>query len=418
MGVCLSARIKAESPANTGSKFESNDGSLSASSKVSSYTAPPTPRSEGEILQSSNLKSFSFNNLKMATRNFRPDSVLGEGGFGSVFKGWIDENSFTAAKPGTGIVLAVKRLNQESYQGHREWLAEVNYLGQLYHPNLVKLIGFCLEDEHRLLVYEFMPRGSLENHLFRRGSYFHPLSWNLRIKVALGAARGLAFLHSAETKVIYRDFKTSNILLDSNYNAKLSDFGLAKDGPTGDKSHVSTRIMGTYGYAAPEYLATGHLTAKSDIYSFGVVLLEMLSGRRAVDKNRPSGEHNLVEWAKPFLVNKRKIFRIIDNRLEGQYSMDGAHKAGILAARCLSTESKLRPNMDEVVKTLEQLPDYNPTGGTQSNGQRMRRRSADDASKAKRAAAAAAAAADAIKAANEARKTVAYPRPSASPLYA
>ncbi|KAI5342540.1 hypothetical protein L3X38_010415 [Prunus dulcis] len=115
-----------------------------------------------------------------------------------------------------------------------------------------------LEDEHRLLVYEFMPRGSLENHLFRRGSYFQPLSWNLRMKVALGAAKGLAFLHSSKTKVIYRDFKTSNILLDSNYNAKLSDFGLAKDGPTGDKSHVSTRVMGTYGYAAPEYLDTGH----------------------------------------------------------------------------------------------------------------------------------------------------------------
>ncbi|BFG34126.1 hypothetical protein CerSpe_204000 [Prunus speciosa] len=415
MGVCLSARIKAESPCNTGvnSKIVSTDGNLSTSSKVSSFSAPPTPRSEGEILQSSNLKSFSFNDLKMATRNFRPDSVLGEGGFGSVFKGWIDENSFTAAKPGTGIVLAVKRLNQESFQGHREWLAEVNYLGQFHHPNLVKLIGFCLEDEHRLLVYEFMPRGSLENHLFRRGSYFQPLSWNLRMKVALGAAKGLAFLHSSETKVIYRDFKTSNILLDSNYNAKLSDFGLAKDGPTGDKSHVSTRVMGTYGYAAPEYLATGHLTAKSDIYSFGVVLLEMLSGRRAVDKNRPSGEHNLVEWAKPFLANRRKIFRIIDNRLEGQYSMDGAYKAASLASRCLSTESKLRPNMDEVVTALEQLQDNEGGQGNASNGQRMRRRSADDAIKAKRAAVD-----DANKAANKSRNTVAYPRPSASPLYA
>ncbi|XP_062018107.1 probable serine/threonine-protein kinase PBL10 isoform X2 [Rosa rugosa] len=254
MGVCWSAQIKAESPLNTGSKFVSTDGSTS--SKVSSFSAPPTPRTEGEILQSTNLRSFSFSDLKLATRNFRPDSVLGEGGFGSVFKGWIDENSFTAAKPGTGIVLAVKRLNQESFQGHREWLAEVNYLGQFHHPNLVKLIGYCLEDEQRLLVYEFMPRGSLENHLFRRGSYFQPLSWTLRMKVALGAAKGLAFLHSAETMVIYRDFKTSNILLDSNYNAKLSDFGLAKDGPTGDKSHVSTRVMGTYGYAAPEYLAT------------------------------------------------------------------------------------------------------------------------------------------------------------------
>ncbi|KAM5583645.1 putative serine/threonine-protein kinase PBL9 [Rosa sericea] len=407
MGVCWSAQIKAESPLNTGSKFVSTDGSTS--SKVSSFSAPPTPRTEGEILQSSNLRSFSFSDLKLATRNFRPDSVLGEGGFGSVFKGWIDENSFTAAKPGTGIVLAVKRLNQESFQGHREWLAEVNYLGQFYHPNLVKLIGYCLEDEQRLLVYEFMPRGSLENHLFRRGSYFQPLSWTLRMKVALGAAKGLAFLHSAETRVIYRDFKTSNILLDSNYNAKLSDFGLAKDGPTGDKSHVSTRVMGTYGYAAPEYLATGHLTAKSDVYSFGVVLLEMLSGRRAVDKNRPSGEHNLVEWAKPFLANKRKIFRVIDNRLEGQYSMDGAYKAATLALRCLSTESKIRPTMDEVVKALEQLQDSNVPTSNQSHAHRMRRRSADDASKARHAS---------IEEANKARNTVAYPRPSASPLYA
>lgn len=407
MGICLSARIKAESPSHTGESSkcvssDMNDVSRS-SSKSSSCSVPPTPRSEGEILQSPNLKSFSYTDLKMATRNFRPDSVLGEGGFGSVFKGWIDENSFTASKPGTGMVIAVKKLNLESFQGHKEWLAEVNYLGQFYHPHLVKLLGYCLEDEHRLLVYEFMPRGSLENHLFRRGSYFQPLSWNLRIKVALDAAKGLAFLHSAETKVIYRDFKTSNILLDSNYNAKLSDFGLAKDGPTGDKSHVSTRVMGTYGYAAPEYLATGHLTARSDIYSFGVVLLEMLSGRRAVDKNRPSGEHSLVEWARPYLANKRKIFRILDSRLEGQYSLDVAYKAANLALRCLSTEPKFRPTMDEVVKELNQLHDSTNgtgnTGGNQATAPRHRRRSVDDVSKGSNTAA------------------VAYPRPSASPLY-
>ncbi|XP_043702219.1 receptor-like cytoplasmic kinase 176 isoform X1 [Telopea speciosissima] len=410
MGACWSARI-AESPLHTGvnSKYGSKEGGdlSGASSKVSSVSVPPTPRSEGEILQSSKVKSFTFSDLKMATRNFRPDSVLGEGGFGSVFKGWIDEHSFTATKPGTGVVIAVKRLNQEGFQGHREWLAEVNYLGQLYHPNLVKLIGYCLEDEHRLLVYEFMPRGSLENHLFRRGSYFQPLSWNLRMKVALGAAKGLEFLHSAEAKVIYRDFKTSNVLLDSNYNAKLSDFGLAKDGPTGDKSHVSTRVMGTYGYAAPEYLATGHLTAKSDVYSFGVVLLEMLSGRRAIDKNRPSGEHNLVEWGKPYLTNKRKFFRVLDTRLEGQYSLSGALKAATLALQCLSTDPKLRPDMDQVVAALEQLQDSKdvsaengnhpnhqsrPTGGPKSRS----RRSANEASNGK----------------------ASYPRPSASPLYA
>ncbi|KAJ7980853.1 Protein kinase [Quillaja saponaria] len=427
MGICLSAIIKVESSSNTGSQIfmlfilcygliqssESSDGNdLSrTSSKVSVVSVPQTQRSEGEILQSSNLKNFSLSNLKMATRNFRPDSVLGEGGFGSVFKGWIDEHSFAAAKPGTGMVIAVKKLNQDGFQGHREWLAEVNYLGQLSHPDLVKLIGYCLEDEHRLLVYEFMPRGSLENHLFRRGSYFQPLSWSLRLKVALGAAKGLAFLHSAETKVIYRDFKTSNILLDSNYTAKLSDFGLAKDGPTGDRSHVSTRVMGTYGYAAPEYLATGHLTAKSDVYSFGVVLLEMLSGRRAVDKNRPSGEHNLVGWAKPYLANKRKIFRILDNRIEGQYSMDEAFKAATLALRCLSIEAKLRPSMDEVVTVLEQLQVPNLTGGTQSNSSnkpRSRRRSADDANSRRNTA---------TDDARSRRNTAAYPRPSASPLY-
>ncbi|KAM7256512.1 hypothetical protein ACFE04_012253 [Oxalis oulophora] len=407
MGICLSAsRIKAESPYNTGvsskhvNSARTDTSSDSNSGKVSSSLTPPTPRSEGDILQSSNVKIFSLADLRTATRNFRPDSVLGEGGFGSVFKGWIDENTLAAAKPGTGTVIAVKRLNPESFQGHQEWLAEVNYLGQLYHHNLVKLIGYCLEDEHRLLVYEFMPRGSLENHLFRRGSYFQPLSWNLRMKVALAAAKGLAFLHSPEIKVIYRDFKASNILLDSNYVAKLSDFGLAKDGPTGDKSHVSTRVMGTYGYAAPEYLATGHLTARSDVYSFGVVLLEMLSGRRAIDKNRPSGEHNLVEWAKPYLANKRKLFRVMDSRLQNQYSMDSAHKAATLALRCISMEPKYRPNMDEVVTTLEQLQDT--AGGTKSqattNGHRVRRRSAEDAYSRK-------------------KSTVAYPRPSDAPLY-
>ncbi|KAL8479070.1 hypothetical protein ACS0TY_030825 [Phlomoides rotata] len=380
MGVCLSARIKAETPLNTGEYVSSSDEN-SDSGKMSSTSVPPTPRTEGEILQSSNLQSFSFSDVKMSTRNFRPDSVLGGGGFGSVFKGWIDENSYTATKPGTGMVIAVKKLQQDSFQGHREWLTEVNYLGHFSHPNLVKLIGYCLEDEHRLLVYEFMPRGSLENHLFRRGSYFQPLSWSLRLKVAHGAAKGLAFLHSSEAKVIYRDFKTSNILLDTDYNAKLSDFGLAKDGPTGDKSHVSTRVMGTYGYAAPEYLATGHLTTKSDVYSFGVVLLEMLSGRRAIDKNRPSGEHKLVEWSKPFLANKRKVFRVMDNRLDGQYSIDVAQNVANLALRCISLEPKFRPKMGEIVKELEQLQDLYNTDSNQKkphDRSRQRRRSAGD----------------------------------------
>ncbi|MBA0666098.1 hypothetical protein Goklo_002549, partial [Gossypium klotzschianum] len=393
--------------AGANSRYGSKNGEEmgGSSSRVSSMSMP---RTEGEILQSSNLKSFNFSELRTATRNFRPDSVLGEGGFGCVFKGWIDEISLTAAKPGTGLVIAVKRLNQEGFQGHQEWLAEINYLGQLHHPNLVKLIGYCLEDDHRLLVYEFMPKGSLENHLFRRNSYFQPLSWNLRMKVALGAAKGLAFLHSDEAKVIYRDFKTSNILLDSNYNAKLSDFGLAKDGPTGGKSHVSTRVMGTYGYAAPEYMATGHLTARSDVYSFGVVLLEMLTGKRAMDKNRPSREHSLVDWAKPYLTSKRKILHVMDSRIESQYTLDAALKAAYLAMQCLSIEPKLRPNMNAVVKALEQLQDSSrdhkgaPRNSSVLNSHQHSRNAHKHQTK------------NANDLGN--RNTNSYPRPAASPL--
>lgn len=396
MGVCWSNKIKAETSSHTG--FNSKNGSAS-NSKASSSSMPVTPRSEGEILQSTKLKSIGFSELKNATRNFRPDSVLGDGGFGSVFKGWIDESSLIATKAGTGMVIAVKRLNQDGIQGHKEWLTEINYLGELHHPNLVKLIGYCLEDDHRLLVYEFMPKGSMENHLFRRSSHFQPLPWSLRMKIALGAARGLAFLHNAETQVIHRDFKSANILLDSNYNAKLSDFGLARDGPTGDKSHVSTRVIGTQGYAAPEYLATGHLTAKSDIYSFGVVLLEMLSGRRAIDKNRPTGEHNLVEWAKPYLRNKRRVFRVIDSRLEAQYSLNRAQKAANLALQCLSIDPKYRPDVNEVVTTLEELQE---TKDMQKSTQKENHVTSHGHS----------------NGAPNASRVTAYPRPSASPLFA
>ncbi|GKU99446.1 hypothetical protein SLEP1_g12298 [Rubroshorea leprosula] len=367
MGNCLASSARVDTSQST--HVTSASGASRISSKTSRSSAPssltipyseksnseclPTPRSEGEILSSPNLKAFSFNELKNATRNFRPDSLLGEGGFGYVFKGWIDGQTFAAARPGSGMVVAVKKLKPEGFQGHKEWLTEVNYLGQLHHPNLVKLIGYCLEGENRLLVYEFMPKGSLENHLFRKGP--QPLSWAIRMKVAVAAARGLSFLHDEKSQVIYRDFKASNILLDGEFNAKLSDFGLAKAGPTGDRTHVSTQVMGTHGYAAPEYVATGRLTAKSDVYSFGVVLLELLSGRRAVDKTKSGVEQNLVDWAKPYLGDKRKLFRIMDTKLGGQYPQKGANTAAILAVRCLSTEPKLRPRMSDVLGILEQL---------------------------------------------------------------
>ncbi|KAM3359307.1 serine/threonine-protein kinase RIPK [Capsicum galapagoense] len=300
----------------------------------------------------SNLHVFTHAQLKVITSDFSSCNFLGEGGFGPVHKGFIDDK----IKPGLGAQpVAVKLLNLEGDQGHMEWLTEVVLLGQLRHPNLVKLIGYCWEDEQRLLVYEYMTRGNLENQLFRRCSTSLP--WQTRMKIALDAAKGLAFLHEEEKPVIYRDFKASNILLDSDYTAKLSDFGLAKDGPEGSDTHVTTRVMGTPGYAAPEYMLTGYLTTRSDVYSFGVVLLELLTGRQAIDKKRPSREQNLVEWAKPFLRNVHKLNRLIDPRLEDQYSTQGAKKVAALAYKCLSQQPKSRPTMSNVVKILEPILD-------------------------------------------------------------
>ncbi|KAM5556415.1 receptor-like cytoplasmic kinase 176 [Rosa sericea] len=327
---------------------------------LQAHNVPSTPQTEGEIL----LKRFLFNELKIATWNFHPDNMVGVGGFGYVFKGWVDGNSSTAAKTGSGMLIAVKTIDQEGFQGQEEWLTEIYYLGRLRHPNLVKLLGYCFEDNHRLLVYEFMPHGSLEIHLYGRDSYLQPLSWTLRMKIALGVAKVLAFLHGTEGKVIHRDVKSSNILLDSTYNAKLSDFGLAKDVPAGDESHVLTRVVGTHGYGAPEYISTGHLSCKSDVYGFGVVMLEMLSGRRVLDNNRPPREHNLVEWAKSYLASKSRALKIFDARIEGQYSVAGALKAANLANRCISAEPEFRPNMNEVVTALEQLQESGDMEGS------------------------------------------------------
>ncbi|KAG9145222.1 hypothetical protein Leryth_008180 [Lithospermum erythrorhizon] len=349
------------------SRGNSNGGVLSVSSssagqsQISVVAASDAVSLDGEILPAANLKEYSFNELKRTTNNFKSDMVLGIGGFGTVYKGWVDENTLAPSKIGSGMVVAIKKLNPDSVQGLAEWQSEVNFLGKLSHPNLVKLLGYCYEEQELLLVYEFMPKGSLENHLFRRSTITEALSWDVRLKIAIGAARGLTFLHSSEKKIIYRDFKASNILLDGNYNAKISDFGLAKQGPSGEKTHVSTRIMGTYGYAAPEYVATGHLYVKSDVYGFGVVLLEMLTGLRALDTRRPSEQLSLVDWLKPQLSHKStrylksKTKTIMDVRMEGQYSSKAALVAVQLTLRCLASEPRNRPSMSEVVEVLEQI---------------------------------------------------------------
>nr|XP_043635516.1 probable serine/threonine-protein kinase PIX13 isoform X2 [Erigeron canadensis] len=329
---------------------------LSRDSQFSAASGGDAVGPDGSILSHPNLRVFSFAELKVATRNFRSDTVLGEGGFGKVYKAWLDDKSNSSSKQN---VVAVKKLNSESMQGLEEWQTEVDFLGRLSHPNLVKLLGYCYEGTELLLVYEFMQKGSLENHLFGRGSTVQPLPWDLRLKISIGAARGLAFLHTSEKQVIYRDFKASNILLDGSYNAKISDFGLAKTGPSASQSHVTTRVMGTYGYAAPEYVSTGHLYVKSDVYGFGIVLVEMLTGMRALDTQRPAAQQNLGDWVKPYLADRRKLKTIMDSRLEGRYPSKAAGQIAQLALTCLGPEPKSRPSMQEVLEKLEQLDAIN-----------------------------------------------------------
>ncbi|KAJ8486300.1 hypothetical protein OPV22_018785 [Ensete ventricosum] len=369
MGNCCTFCENSQRPSNTGNQATSKASSSGATTeKLSTHSCSfgqstvsgasgDEVSPEGRILEVPNLRTFTFAELKIATRNFRPDTILGEGGFGRVYKGWVEEKTLNPAKTALGMIVAVKKLNPESMQGLEQWQSEVNFLGRLSHPNLVKLLGYCVEDGELLLVYEYMTRGSLESHLFRKGESFETLSWSLRLRIAIGAARGLAFLHTSEKEVIYRDFKAANILLDSNYTAKLSDFGMAKNGPADGDTHLTTRVVGTMGYAAPEYMTTGRLYVKSDVYGFGVVLLEMLTGLRVLDTNRPISQRNLVDYARPLLSGRRKLARLMDRRLEGQYSWKGALQAAQLVLECLAGDHKSRPSMKEVVQRLEQIED-------------------------------------------------------------
>ncbi|XP_076893378.1 serine/threonine-protein kinase PCRK1-like [Bidens hawaiensis] len=303
---------------------------------------------------SSNLRVSTFSELKAATKNFSLMSKIGEGGFGCVYMGFIKN----PRDPNKRLEVAVKQLDSTGLQGHKEWITEVNVLGVVEHPNLVKLVGYCAEDDgergmQRLLVYEYMPNRSVEDHLCSRSGA--PLSWTMRLKVAQDAARGLAYLHEdMDFQIIFRDFKSSNILLDEQWNAKLSNFGMARVGPQEGLTHVSTAVVGTMGYTAPEYMQTGHLNAKSDVWSYGVFLYELITGRRPLDADRPKNEQKLLEWVKPYLDSKR--FRvIIDKRLEGKYSLKSAQKLSMIANRCLSGNPKMRPNMSEVLEMLNQL---------------------------------------------------------------
>ncbi|KAH6791933.1 hypothetical protein C2S52_002410 [Perilla frutescens var. hirtella] len=291
-------------------------------------------------------RRFSLAEIQLATKNFREALVIGNGGFGKVYKGLIDNGRQT---------VAVKRLKPNSKQGKQEFLTEIGILSELRHINLVSLIGYCNDHREMILVYEHMPNGTLADHFCkpaRDGNNSSSLTWKQRLNICIGAGRGLDYLHTGNG-VIHRDVKASNILLDENLIAKVSDFGLAKpEDRSRLQTHVSTKVKGTFGYFDPYYFITSKLTRKSDTYAFGVVLLEVLCGRQATDHRFGDDEYSLTRWALN-KINEGEIEQIVDSCLEGEIAPDSLKVFVAVAQRCLHGEPKKRPTMAQVVVQLE-----------------------------------------------------------------
>ncbi|XP_058770482.1 probable serine/threonine-protein kinase PBL7 [Vicia villosa] len=297
---------------------------------------PTTPKFKG-------VQVFTYRELEAATGGFNEANVIGNGVNGLMYKGVLTD----------GTLAAIKLLHIEGKQAERGFKIEVDLLSQLHSPYLVELLGYCADQHHRLLIFEYMPNGTLQNHLHSTNDKTQPLDWWARMRIALDCARALEFLHEyAVSPVIHRDFKTYNVLLDQNFRAKVADFGLAKIGSEKRNGQVSTRVLGTTGYLAPEYASTGKLTTKSDVYSYGVVLLELLTGRVPVDIKRPTGEHVLVSWALPRLTNREKVVEMVDPVLHGQYSKKALVQVAAIAAMCIQPEADYRPLMTDVVQSL------------------------------------------------------------------
>lgn len=310
----------------------------SSSGSLQTYQSPSPGLSFGF-----SKSTFTYEELAMATDNFSQANLLGQGGFGYVHKGILPN----------GRVVAIKQLKAGSGQGEREFLAEVEIISRIHHRHLVSLVGYCVSGVQRMLVYEFVANNTLEFHLHGKGR--PTMSWETRVRIALGSAKGLAYLHEdCQPKVIHRDIKASNILLDHKYEAKVADFGLAKLTSDAD-THVSTRVMGTFGYIAPEYASSGKLTDKSDVFSFGVVLLELITGRRPVDRTQTFAD-SLLDWAKPLLTRALQdgnFDTIADPRLQQDYNTNEMGRMVACAAVCVRHSARRRPRMSQIVRALE-----------------------------------------------------------------
>lgn len=285
---------------------------------------------------------YTLKQIKTATNNFNPSNKIGEGGFGPVYKGLLPD----------GTLIAVKQLSSKSKQGNHEFLNEIGMITCLQHANLVKLHGFCVEGDQLLLVYEYMENNSLAGALFGHQQSQIFLDWQARVNICLGIARGLAFLHEdSRLKIVHRDIKATNVLLDKELNPKISDFGLARLGED-EKTHVSTRVAGTIGYMAPEYAMWGHLSYKVDVYSFGILTLEIVCGR-SNNYYVPSEDFFcLLDWA-CHLRQSGNYMELVDQRLGCNYNIEEAEKMVNVALLCTNAAASERPTMSEVVNMLE-----------------------------------------------------------------
>lgn len=330
---------------------------------------PPPPAVTGGTV--------SYEDLAAATDGFSDANLLGQGGFGNVYRGTLGEQE-----------VAIKKLRPGSGQGDREFRAEVEIISRVHHRHLVSLVGFCVHGDQRLLVYEYVPNKTLEFHLHESGR--PTLDWSRRWRISLGSAKGLAYLHEdCHPKIIHRDIKAANILLDYNFEPKVADFGLAKIQP-GDDTHVSTRVMGTFGYLAPEYATTGKVNDRSDVFSFGVVLLELITGRRPVMSTEPYNDETLVSWARPLLkkaLEEEILDELIDPKLDTGYDAYDMQRLIACAAAAVRHTARSRPRMSQIVRYLEgdlSIEDLNAgvapgqstmqsSGGTTEQMRRLRR---------------------------------------------
>ncbi|ONK80312.1 uncharacterized protein A4U43_C01F16270 [Asparagus officinalis] len=285
---------------------------------------------------------YTLRELEEATGGLAEENVIGEGGYGIVYRGVLADRT----------MVAIKNLLNNRGQAEKEFKVEVEAIGRVRHKHLVRLLGYCVEGEYRMLVYEYVDNGNLEQWLHGDVGDVSPLTWEIRMNIILGTAKGLAYLHEGlEPKVVHRDVKASNILLDRQWYPKISDFGLAKHLGS-ERTYVTTRVMGTFGYVAPEYASTGMLNERSDVYSFGILIMEIISGRTPVDYRRPPAEVHLVEWLKT-MVGERKAEEVVDPKMPIKPSSKVLKRALLVALRCVDPDSHKRPKMGNVIHMLE-----------------------------------------------------------------